>query len=178
MELYCHRGWMLTIAIPNKNFTADGIRLVQLLNSTTKVNMLKACDKLDLYVSPNLKKDETARRIAQEMLDNPIEILSRLNKQELLIVDEFVKGNANTYVVRKMRKTQYKLQKLFLVATYEDKESQEWHMLMPVIQSLIHQSELLFGYGKQRRQSPICQATPNDVRLRSILREQRALMFS
>mgnify|MGYP003179025467 CR=1 FL=1 len=77
--------------------------------------MLKACDKLDLYVSPNLKKDETARRIAQEMLDNPIEILSRLNKQELQIVDEFVKGDANTYVVRKMRKTQYKLQKLFLL---------------------------------------------------------------
>ena len=118
------------IVIPNKNFTADSIRLVQLLNSTTKVNMLKACDKLDLYVSPNLKKDETARRIAQEMLGNPIEILSRLNKQELQMVDEFVKGDANTYVVRKMRKTQYKLQKLFLVATYEDKETQEWHMLM------------------------------------------------
>ena len=119
------------IVIPNKNFTADSIRLVQLLNSTTKVNMLKACDKLDLYVSPNLKKDETARRIAQEMLDNPIEILSRLNKQELQMVDEFVKGDANTYVVRKMRKTQYKLQKLYLVATNEDKENQEWHMLMP-----------------------------------------------
>ena len=104
--------------------------MVQLLNSTTKVNMLKACDKLDLYVSPNLKKDETARRIAQEMLDNPIEILSRLNKQELQMVDEFVKGDANTYVVRKMRKTQYKLQKLYLVVTYEDKETQEWHMLM------------------------------------------------
>lgn len=93
------------IVIPNKNFTADSIRLVQLLNSTTKVNMLKACDKLDLYVSPNLEKDETVRRIAQEMLDNPIEILSRLNKQELQMVDEFVKGDANTYVVRKMRKT-------------------------------------------------------------------------
>ncbi|WP_259326416.1 hypothetical protein [Segatella copri] len=93
------------IVIPNKNFTADSIRLVQLLNSTTKVNMLKTCDKLDLYVSPNLKKDETVRRIAQEMLDNPIEILSRLNKQELQMVDEFVKGDANTYVVRKMRKT-------------------------------------------------------------------------
>lgn len=93
--------------------------------------MLKACDKLDLYVSPNLKKDETARRIALEMLDNPIEILSLLNKQELQIVDEFIKGAANTYVVSKMRKTQYKLQKQFLVATYEDKENQEWHMLLP-----------------------------------------------
>ena len=119
------------IVIPNKNFTADSIRVVQLLTSTTKVNMLKACDKLDLYVSPNLKKDETARRIAQEMLDNPIKILSRLNKQELQMVDEFVKGDANTFVVRKMRKTQYKLQKLYLVATYCDEENQEWHMLMP-----------------------------------------------
>lgn len=65
------------------------------------------------------------------MLDNSIEILRRLNKQELQMVDEFVKGAANTYVVSKMRKTQYKLQKLYLVATYEDKETQEWHMLMP-----------------------------------------------
>ena len=78
-----------------------------------------------------MKKNETARRIAQEMLDNPIEILSRLNKQKLQIVDELVKGDANTYVVRKMRKTQYKLQKLYMVVTYEDKENQEWHMLMP-----------------------------------------------
>ena len=28
---------------------------------------------------------------------NPIEILSRLNKQEIQIVDEFVKGDANRY---------------------------------------------------------------------------------
>ena len=40
-------------------------------------------------------------------------------------------GDANTYVVRKMRKTQYKLQKLYLVATYCDEEKQEWHMLLP-----------------------------------------------
>lgn len=31
-----------------------------------------------------------------------------------------------------MRKTQYKLQKLYLVVIYEDKETQEWHMLMPL----------------------------------------------
>ena len=36
--------------------------------------MLKVCDKLDLYVSPNLKKDETARRVAQELLDSPIAV--------------------------------------------------------------------------------------------------------
>lgn len=47
-----------------------------------------------------------------------------------------------------------------------------------VNQSLIHQSQLLFGYGKQRRQSPICQATPHDVRLGLILRWHKALMSS
>ena len=47
-----------------------------------------------------------------------------------------------------------------------------------VNQSLIHQSQLLFGYGKQWRQSPICQAAPNDVRLRSILWRKRNLKAS
>lgn len=46
-----------------------------------------------------------------------------------------------------------------------------------VNQSFIHQSQLLFGYGKQRHQSPISQATPDDVRLRSIIRRQRALIL-
>ena len=50
-----------------------------------------------------------------------------LGSSQILV---YHKDDANTYVVRKMRKTQYKLQKLFLVATYEDKETQEWHMLM------------------------------------------------
>lgn len=45
-----------------------------------------------------------------------------------------------------------------------------------VNQSLIHQSQLLFGYGKQRHQGSICQATPHDVRLRSILRRKGTLV--
>ena len=99
------------ITLPNKTYTADAIRLSQILSSTTKVNMLKVCKKFDLYVSPNLKKDETARRIAHEVIDNPNEIISRLSKAELQILDEFVKGDDNTYVVRKERKTPYILRK-------------------------------------------------------------------
>ena len=41
------------------------------------------------------------------------------------MIDEFIKGGANTYVVRKIRKTQYKLQKLYLVATYCDEVNQD-----------------------------------------------------
>ena len=62
------------ITIPNTNYKADNVSLAQILNSTTKVNMLTVCKKFDLYVSPNLKKDETARRIAREVLDNPIAV--------------------------------------------------------------------------------------------------------
>ena len=119
------------ITIPNTNYKADNVSLASILNSTTKVNMLTVCKKFDLYVSPNLKKDETARRITREVIDNPIEILSRLNKSELQIVDEFVKGNDDTYVVRKQRKTYYILQKYYLVLTYCDETRGEWHMLMP-----------------------------------------------
>ena len=110
------------ITLPSKNYTADAIRLSQILSITTKVNMLKVCKKFDLYVSPNLKKDETARRIANEVIDNPIEIISRLSKAELQILDEFVKGDDNTYVVRKERKIPYILQKYFMVVTYCDEE--------------------------------------------------------
>ena len=100
------------ITIPDTEFKAGDIRLAQILNSTTKVNMLKVLKKFDLYASPNLKKDETARRVAAVALDNPIEILSRLNKTELQIVDEFVKGADDTYVVRKQRQTPYILQSI------------------------------------------------------------------
>ena len=44
------------ITIKDTSFTSD-ISLVAILNVMTKVKMLKICDKLDLYVSPNLKKD-------------------------------------------------------------------------------------------------------------------------
>lgn len=119
------------ITLPDKTRTSADISLEQILNCTTKDNMLKVCKKFDLYVSPNLKKEETARRISDELLDNPLEILSRLSKAELQIIDEFVKGDDNTYVVRKMRKTLYILQKYYLTATFCDYEKDEWHILMP-----------------------------------------------
>ena len=75
------------ITLPNTTYKASDISLSAILNSTTKVNMLTVLKKFDLYASLNLKKDETARRIAREVIDIPIEILSRLNKTELQIVD-------------------------------------------------------------------------------------------
>lgn len=56
------------------------------------------------------------------------------------------------------------------------KPGMEYADAIRVNQSLNHQSQLLFGYGKQRHQSPICQATPDDVRSRSILRRKGTLV--
>ena len=120
----------MTITIKNKDFSSD-INLANIMNVMTKVEMLKIINKLELYVSPNLKKDETARRVAREILDNPEDVLHVLNKQELQLVDEFVKAGSHHYAVRKMRKTYYKLQQYGLVLTYKDMENEEWHMLMP-----------------------------------------------
>lgn len=118
------------ITIKDTHFTSD-IDLASMLMVRTKENMMQLCKKLDLYVSPNLKKEETARRVARELLDNPLNVLQSLSKTELRLVDEFVKAGPNVYVHCKMRKTMLKLQKYGLVLTYEDHEKGEWVMLMP-----------------------------------------------
>ncbi len=118
------------IAIKDTHFTSD-INLADMLMVRTKEYMLDTCKKLDLYVSPNLKKEETARRIAQEILDNPLAVLCSLSKSELQLLDEFVKAGPNQYITKKMRKTPYKLQKYSLILTYEDFAASEWKMLMP-----------------------------------------------
>ena len=118
------------ITIQDTTWTSN-LSLAAILGVITKAEMLKISDKLGLWVSPNLKKDETARRIAQEILSTPEEVLHVLNKQELQIIDEIVKAGANHYAVRKARKKPYKLQKFGLVVTYIDEVKGEWRMLMP-----------------------------------------------
>ena len=118
------------ITIKDTHFTSD-INLADMLMVRTKEYMLDTSKKLDLYVSPNLKKEETARRIAQEILDNPLAVLCSLSKSELQLLDEFVKAGPNQYITKKMRKTSYKLQKYSLILTYEDLATNEWKMLMP-----------------------------------------------
>ncbi len=118
------------ITIKNTDFTSNQ-NLADILAVRTKEQMLNICKQLNLYVSPNVKKDEMARRLANEILDHPLAVLCSLSKSELQLVDAFVQAGSNQYIVRKMRKIQYKLQKFSLILTYEDFEKMEWHMLMP-----------------------------------------------
>ena len=118
------------VTLPDTTFTSS-MPLSEVLVVMTKAEMLSICKKLDLYVSPNVKKSETARRLAEEMLDQPLAILCTLCKNELQLAKDFVDAGPNAYLTRKMRKTFYKLQKYGLVLTYEDWEKHEWRMLMP-----------------------------------------------
>lgn len=118
------------ITIKDTHFTSD-VSLASILMVRTKERMLDIGKKLGLYVSPNLKKDETAHRIARGILDTPLAVLCSLSKSELLLLNEFVQAGPNRYIAKKMRKTQYKLQKYSLVLTYEDFATNEWKMLMP-----------------------------------------------
>ncbi len=157
------------ITLPNKSYTATSVTLEQILCSTTKENMLKVCKKFDLYVSPNLRKDETARRLAVELIDNPLEILTRLSKTELQLLDEIMQGDDTTYVVRKQRKTPYILQKYYLVLTYCDPADQTWHLLMPsaLRQSLSTNYKFFLDLAIQGKKAP----TAKDLRLMMALRD-------
>lgn len=118
------------VTIKNTSFTSD-MSLSSVYSVQSKAKMMDICKKLDLYVSPNLKKEETAIRLAREVLDNPISVVSTLCKSELVLLKEFYEAGPNAYISKKIRKTPYKLQKYGLVLTNEDPAEGEWHMIMP-----------------------------------------------
>lgn len=118
------------VTIPNTDFKSN-VKLANILYCKTKESMLKIANRLDLYVSPNIAKAKMATRLADEMLSNPIEIVSRLSKTELLLLEELLNAEKGTYIVKKARKAFYMLQKWCLVLTYEDVANGKWHLLMP-----------------------------------------------
>lgn len=154
------------VTIPNTDFKSN-IPLADVLYCKTKESMLKIANRLDLYVSPNIAKAKMAIRLADAMLSNPIEIVSRLSKTELLLLEEFLVGDKGTYIVKKSRKAQYMLQKWCLILTYEDTASGKWHLLMPdeVYDSL---REVAFPYiemAKAGQKGP----SAKELRMRSFM---------
>lgn len=143
------------ICIPNTDFTSD-IELARILYSTTKEKLFKIANRLDLYVSPNIAKDKMARRLADEILSNPIEVVSRLSRTELLLLEEFINAGPNKYVVKKIRKSEYMLQKWGLVLTHEDMDNNQWHLLMPdeVREALAPESTAYIALAKEGKKGP------------------------
>lgn len=108
-----------------------GIELFQIYVAMTKEQLLKIAKKLDLWVSPNYTKQKTAERLSDEVLENPMEVVTRLAKAELQLLDEIVQAGPDKGVTRKSRKSYYMLQKLGLVVTYDDVPAGTWTMFMP-----------------------------------------------
>ena len=155
---------MVTIA--NTNFSSNQ-RLAAILAVKTKEAMTKIANRLDLYVSPNIAKAKMASRLAEEILSNPIEVVSRLSKTELLLLEEFLIADKGTYIIKKARKAEYMLQKWCLILTYEDEANGKWHLLMPdeVRESLM---EVAFPYiemAKAGQKGP----SAKELRMRSFM---------
>lgn len=85
------------------------LELYQIYIAMTKDQMLGIAKRLDLWVSPNVSKSKTAERLADAVLENPIEVVTRLAKAELQLLDELVQAGPDQGVRRKMRKTWYML---------------------------------------------------------------------
>ena len=118
------------VTIKDKSFRSAQ-KLSSILYVMKKDELLKIAKRLDFYVSPNITKDKIASRLAAAMLAEPVEIVSRLSKTELLLLEELINAGPDSYVEKKLRKSPYMLQKWGLVLTYEDEANGRWHLLMP-----------------------------------------------
>lgn len=143
------------ITIPDKTFKSS-LKLADILFVMKKDELLKIAKRLDFYVSPNVNKDKVASRLADSMLSEPIEIVSRLSKTELLLLEEFFNAGPDAYVEKKWRKSPYMLQKWGLVVTYEDEPNGKQHILMPdeVREALSTVSSSYITLAKEGRKGP------------------------
>lgn len=154
------------ITIPSTQFSSRQ-KLSDILYIHKKDYLLKMANRLDFWISPNVTKDKVASRLADAMLSEPIEIVSRLSRTELLLLDEFIQAGPDKYIVKKMRKTFYMLQKWGLVVTYEDVAKNQWHMIMPdeVRESLSTVASPYISLAREGKKGP----SAKDLRMTAML---------
>ena len=110
-----------------------------LLGYQTKEQLQKMADKIDIYLPHSHRKERQAEELAAAIVDDPLNTLRLLSKKEIGIVRHIVDAGPEVGVrVKKMPKTIYKLQKLFLVVSYDD--GADWLLFMP--------DELRISFGK------------------------------
>ena len=141
--------------------------LESILYSKKKDDLLKIAKRLDFWISPNVTKAKVAERLSDAILSNPLEIVTRLSKSELLLLNEFIEAGPNVYIEKKERKTEYMLQKWGLVVTYIEIVKSKWHMLMPdeVRESLKEYAEPYIALAKEGKKGP----SAKELRMMSML---------
>ena len=118
------------LIISDNPLERTNLGLSQIYILLTKEQMLRIAKRLDIWVRPNVSKPKIVERLADAVLENPIEVVTRLARVERQLLD-VVKAGPNQGVRRKMRKACYMLQKLGFVVTYQDWSVGEWIMFMP-----------------------------------------------
>ena len=154
------------VTIKDKSFSSAQ-KLSSILYVMKKDELLKIAKRLDFYISPNITKDKIASRLAAGMLAEPIEIVSRLSKTELLLLEELINAGSDTYIEKKLRKSFYMLQKWGLVLTYEDDVNGKWYLLMPdeVREALASVSASYIAMAKEGKKGP----SAKDLRMASFM---------
>lgn len=154
------------VTIKDKSFKSAQ-KLSSILYVMKKDALLKIANRLDFYVSPNITKDKIASRLAASMLAEPIEIVSRLSKTELLLLEELINAGPDTYLEKKLRKSPYMLQKWGLVLTHEDEVNGKWYLLMPdeVREALSTVAASYIAMAKEGKKGP----SAKDLRMASFM---------
>lgn len=107
------------------------IEIHYLLPIMAKNDLMRAAEKLGVYIPKSYTKDRMGGALADFILSNPREVLAVLNGKELTLMKELIAAGANTCIVRPMQKRCNNLQNLGLVVTYEDEPGKQWKMMMP-----------------------------------------------
>jgi len=115
------------VVVPDMTYTVD-ITLEDILSYFPKQYLLSICRRMSLSVNERIRTDETVHRLSMEILTHPEEVLSSLDKEDLLLAKDLL---SSTYVERKPIEKYYNLQTLGLVVTYENAAHGTWHILMP-----------------------------------------------
>lgn len=91
-----------------------------LLPIMAKIDLMKAAEKLGVYIPKSYNKDRMGGALADFILSNPREVLAVLNGKELTLMKELIAAGANTCIARPMQKRFNKLQNLGLVVTLDN----------------------------------------------------------
>lgn len=102
-----------------------------LLPIMLKSELIRAAEKLSIYIPKSYTKDRIGEALSVFILSSPKEVLAVFNDEELTLMKELIILGANSCVVRPMQKRFNNLQILGLVVTYEDGAGKQWKMMMP-----------------------------------------------
>ena len=102
------------------------------LNLSATLDGAKAYSDADFVViAAPTNYDPVKNYFDTSHVEEVIELVMSVNPKAIMVIKSTIPVGYTEMIRKKMRKTQYKLQKYSLILTFEDFETGEWKMLMP-----------------------------------------------